>query len=263
MIQRTIKNLSVFREYIKINTKTLLEYKANFIIQSITMVINDIIWIFFWGMFFSKFDKINGWGFTKVAMLFGLLCFAYGISGIFFDNRKKLAQIINEGQLDYYLTLPINPLLHLLINKMDAFSVGDVFFGGILLAILTPPDKYLLILFFTFTAIIWLVSLETIAGTLAFFFGNTQRLSKTIRDGVMAFGMYPMGMFDDSVKLILMTIIPVGFISALPIELILNFSWDKFSALCFATGLIGIIAVAFFFVGLKHYESGNLLYTRI
>lgn len=263
MVSRIVKNLGVFKEHVKINVKTMAEYRANFTIQLLTMIVNDIIWIFFWGLFFTRFDKINGWGFNEVAMLFGLLCFSYGISGMFFENRKKISEIINEGQLDYYLTLPVNPLIHLLISKMDAFAAGDTIFGAVILAIFTPPQLYPLILFFGVTAIIWLVSMEVIAGTLSFFFGNTQRLSKAIRDSTLAFGMYPIGMFDDSVKIILMTIIPVGFISALPIELIWTFSIEKFVMLCSATLVVAIIAVAFFFFGLKYYESGNLLYTRI
>jgi ABC-2 type transport system permease protein len=227
------------------------------------MIVNDIIWIFFWGLFFSRFEKVNGWGFNEVAMVFGLLCFSYGISGVLFENRKRIAEIINEGQLDYYLTLPVNPLVHILISKMDAFSLGDTIFGAVILAILTPPAQYPLVIYFTITAMVWLVSVEVIAGSLAFFFGNTQRLSKAIRDSTLAFGMYPIGMFDDGVKFILMTVIPVAFISAIPIELILNFSFDKFLMVSIATLAVGIIALVFFFFGLKFYESGNYLYTKI
>ena len=56
-----VSHLKLIIEYMKINIATAMEYRFNFIVQSLSMVANNAIWILFWWIFFQKFNIVNTW----------------------------------------------------------------------------------------------------------------------------------------------------------------------------------------------------------
>ena len=66
-------NLLLWKEYLKIGISTAMEYRFNFVIQSVTMALNDIIWIAFWWILFSKFPVIQGWELKDIVILYAVL----------------------------------------------------------------------------------------------------------------------------------------------------------------------------------------------
>jgi ABC-2 type transport system permease protein len=95
--------------------------------------------------------------------------------------------------------------------------------------------------------------------SLAFFLGNTQGLSTQLRGALVSFSTYPMGIFDRIVKTLLFTLIPAGFISFVPLTLLQQFTWPMCGAMFGFTLLITLLAFGVFHLGLRRYESGNLL----
>ncbi len=70
---------------------------------------------------------------------------------------------------------------------------------------------------------------------------------------------YPIDIFRGVVKLLLFTVVPAGFISFVPLQLLHQFSLPLFAGLVGFTTLIVGIAIGAFEVGVKRYESGSLL----
>ena len=75
----------------------------------------------------------------------------------------------------------------------------------------------------------------------------------------MTFSTYPMNIFNGVVHILLFTILPAGFISFVPLQLLHHFAWPLFGGMCGFLLLIMLGAAGFFQLGLKRYESGNLL----
>jgi len=142
LIRDIYLHLILMKEYIKINTKTFFEYKTSAIIQIVSMFLNDIIWIIFWALFFMRFSIIKGWTFQDFALLYSLAATSYGVVAVFFGARKDIPEIVFEGRLDYYLTLPKNVLFHLLISKTSWFGLGDLIFGIACATLLLNPSQY-------------------------------------------------------------------------------------------------------------------------
>ena len=68
-----------------------------------------------------------------------------------------------------------------------------------------------------------------------------------------------MNLFSGVVRLLLFTVIPAGFISFIPLQLLHQFTWPLLGGMIGFTALIVVIAVTLFECGLRRYESGNLL----
>ncbi|MFW5746534.1 MAG: ABC-2 family transporter protein, partial [Nanoarchaeota archaeon] len=184
------ENIRLHLAYLKVALNTALEYRMNFIIQLITMILNDVVWIVFWGLFFHRFTQVGSWEFSDIVMLYTIVTISFGWSGTLFGNRNKIAEMISEGKLDFYLTLPKNILYHLLITRVNWFFLGDLVFGLILAFIAVPLRQLPLLFFFCLTGGIIFIAFAVIVSSLSFFLGDTRNLSRNLFMGTIAISTY-------------------------------------------------------------------------
>ncbi|MGV8171218.1 MAG: ABC transporter permease, partial [Candidatus Woesearchaeota archaeon] len=218
------KHLKMHMEYLKLSMKTALEYRINFIVQSVSMLINDCIWIIFWLIFFNRFSQINGWTMNDMLLLYSVLLISYGIRGILLGNSGRLAKIIVEGRLDYYIALPKNILYHLISSRSSFYDLGDFILGIILAILFVPLGKIPLMLALIILSATIIIAFEIVVGSIGFFIGNSEETTMTFRNGLIAFASYPFGIFDGVTKIILLLIIPSGFVTGIPVELLKSFN---------------------------------------
>jgi ABC-2 type transport system permease protein len=58
-------------------------------------------------------------------------------------------------------------------------------------------------------------------------------------------------------------LIPAAFVGAVPAELIVTFSWERFALLLAAATALLVLAVFVFYRGLRRYESGSAIQSQI
>lgn len=250
--------------YFKINVKALLEYKASTISQLVGMFVNDILWVSFWWIYFSRFPIVKGWGLNDILLLWGVITFSFGIAAGIFGNALHMATQIVQGQLDYYLTLPKNILFHLLVSKIRIVNVGDMLFGPLLVLLFVPLTWGQFLIYFlvsTLSAVV-LLSVFIIFGSLAMFLGQSSTLSMQLNNAITMFSTYPTKIYGPITQIILYTVIPAAFVSSVPVEIIRSFSFSELGVLFIAAVFYFSLAVFIFKKGLKKYESGNLLLMR-
>ena len=257
------ENLSLFKEHTKINIATSMEYRASFFIQTLTMIANDFIWLLFWWIFFNKFKAINGWEMEQILMLYAIVTLAYGLVGVFFGNRNRIGSIIAEGRLDFYLSLPKNELFHLLISKSNWFGLGDIIFGLILAAISFSIWQWPLFLLLSLVSATIILSLNILFHSLAFYWGQAEETARTVNMGVISVATYPHAIFTGPVKLILLTLLPAGFISSVPVQILQKFNLKWFLLTILVAVIFMTIAIVVFKKGLKRYESGSMITVRV
>ncbi|MBE3557912.1 MAG: ABC-2 family transporter protein [Ktedonobacteraceae bacterium] len=70
-----------------------------------------------------------------------------------------------------------------------------------------------------------------ILGTLAFFVGNTEGTVNQMFGALISFSTYPMDIFNGFVRVLLFTVLPAGFISYIPLQLLHRFSCPLFGGI--------------------------------
>lgn len=250
-------------QYFKINLQSAMEYRISFFTQAGFMFLNDIVWVIFWIIFFNKFSAINNWGFRDLMVLYTVITAAWGLAGVFFGNFRYLAEVIKEGQLDFYLTLPKEELTHILISKSKFDAFGDLLFGIILGVIFIPLHLLPLTLFLIILSALILLAFAIILGSLSFYLGSAVEIANQGTMAVLSIGSYPFSAFQGYSRFILLTVIPAGFITGIPVELIKNFNWGWFLLMVLSCIVLWAIALIIFKKGVKRYESGNLINVRI
>jgi ABC-2 type transport system permease protein len=250
--------------YQKLNLKAQLEYRGAFISQVGAMFLNDCVWVVFWYLFFTRFPVLKGWDVRDVMTVWATAACGFGLAHAVCGNALRLSELIVNGQLDAWLLYPRAVLPHLLLGKMNAVAVGDAVFGIAAYLFFVRPDAAHFLLFLTMalsTSILFL-GFSILAGSLAFFIGNAKAVAEQWQFAVITFSTYPGIIFDGWVKILLFTAIPALFVSYFPVLALKNLSFvDAGFAFAGALGTL-IVGVIAFHVGLKRYESGNLMTVR-
>ena len=247
--------------YFVANLQAAMEYRVAFWMQILVMLGNDCLWLLFWWSYFRQFPLTNGWQQTDIVVIWSVSALGIGLSNAVFGNVPRLAQLIMTGGLDAYLGMPRYALLHVCISATDPSAWGDVLFAlGAYIVFLHPnPLNLLLFVLLAMLGSLIFASFLTIFGALAFFLGNTDGLTHQMLGALATFASYPMNLFTGAVRVILFTIIPAGFISFVPLQLLHHFTWPLIGAMVGFTLLSVLGTAGFFHLGLKRYESGNLL----
>ncbi|GLV60063.1 ABC transporter permease [Dictyobacter sp. S3.2.2.5] len=264
-LKRCASELRLIAAYSVANVQSALEYRSAFIVQVVSMAANDSLWLFFWWNYFKQFPLVNGWQSTDIVILWAIAAGGFGVSVTIFGNARQIPMLIMNGGLDAYLGMPRSVLLHVCIAATDPAAWGDLLFAVGAYLLLVRPDPWNIALFcllLPLTALIY-TSFQVLLGSLAFFLGNTEGMSQQAFNALISFSSYPMDIFNGVVRVLLFTVLPAGFISFVPLQLLHRFSWSLLGVMLGAVLIFTLGAVALFRAGLRRYESGNLMGAQI
>ncbi|MDP3058703.1 MAG: ABC-2 family transporter protein, partial [bacterium] len=175
------------KEQLRVNILSAMEYRVSFLSQVLFMFLNDVLLLFFWWILFSKFDSVAGWQMKEVFLLYAMSAGAYGLAYAVAGNANRLSTIIAEGQLDYYLVLPKDVWLNVLISKSMISAVGDILFAVVLfIFVLGFSAKLLVALLCLIFASIILISFTTIVHSLTFFLGNAEQIASVLTEAMLS-----------------------------------------------------------------------------
>lgn len=257
-------SLSFVGVYFRNNFQTALEYRFSFFSQILGMMVNDSLWVVFWVLYFQKFPVLNGWTLEDLLVMWAVITFSFGLAFGLFWNVARLPELVQTGQLDYYLAHPKNVLLHLSVSHIRPVNLGDCLFGPLLLAFFVPLewDRWLVFLVASSLAAVIYYSFYLLAGSMSFFWGSSEGFAAQASMALVHFSTYPTKIFDGWTRVLLFTVLPAGFISEVPVELVRRFDALSMMKLAGAAALFLTLAVLVFHAGLRRYESGHLLQLR-
>lgn len=249
----------------KLNAAGAMEFRMSFLMTAGMMFINNLVWIFFWSIYFKQFPIVNGWEQDDVMIMWAIGTAGYGLAAIFFGNMTRIANIVATGQLDLYLSQPKPVLLNVLVSRMSVTAIGDLVFGLLLFGIFGDVSLPGLLRFVSAMLISTVIFVFFMVATqsLAFYIGNAEGLGQQLFITFITFSTYPTDIFRGFARLLLFTAVPAGFISYLPI------GWIREFQPAFALGAVGaavglaVVGSAFFYRGLRRYSSGNALGMRM
>ena len=259
-----VRELKLILLSVKYNIAKEMTNKVTFLTNIIFMILNNASFIVQWLIFYSIKDNIGGYHLNDVILLWGIASGTYAICFIFFGGCFHLPNLIMDGKIDAYLIQPKNTLLSILSSKSKISAIGDLIYAYIMLFIYGFSIKsFLLFTLFIITGGIIITAMGTIFGSLAFYITKADTVSNSIMSMILSFDTYPDGIFKGVVKILFYTIIPIGFIAYMPLNIIKSFNIILFIIIMLVTILFTILAFIIFYKGLKRYSSSNLMSARV
>jgi len=251
-------------EATKLNMKAMFEYRSAFMMQVIGMMINNTAFVLVWYLFFKIFTNVNGWEFKEMIAINGLVAMVYGLVFSFAHGTRQISRYITYGQLDRYLVWPKNVLLGVILSEVSISAVGDLFFGLVSLLVYFImsgfgwPQLFLMPILL-FLAVTIFVSFLIVSQSVAFWIPNSEELSSALFEFLLGPSLYPNSSYVGAVRLFFTFVVPSLFISGVPINILLKPNWQMVLFMLVVACFWLILSIKVFKLGLKRYESGNLV----
>jgi len=247
------------------NFLAVIEYRANFLLQVFGMMLNNGAFALFWGVLIDRTGGVGGYGFTDVMFVWAVVSSAFGLAHVLFGNIRNLGRIVMQGELDLYLLQPKDVFLNVLASKTIVSAWGDLAYGFIVAALLPGfgPGRLLLFCLLTATGAAIFAATFAAAESLAFFMGNSQAISGAVTEFLLSFSLYPETIFDQGMRWLFYTILPSGFIAFVPLAVYKSLDWRPAPLLVLVAALYAGLSYALFRAGLRRYESGNQMGSRV
>jgi ABC-2 type transport system permease protein len=232
--------------------------RAAFWAQIVAMATNDLAWVAFWLIFFNRVSTVRGWDLQRVLLLFAVLTTAAGLVLGLLSNSRRIPELVADGSLDQVLTLPVAPLPHVLLRRVDPVYLGDVVFGLVLFAVTGHPTPARIASYLggCVVSAVLLASFLVAVGSLVFFTGRGEPGGLGLH-AIILLASYPVDVFTGTVKVLLYTAVPAAFVAAVPARLI--DSPDLTDTLSMLTAAAGFAFLGWltFTLGLRRYVSGS------
>jgi len=257
--------LGLIRAYFKLNLAASIEYRTSFLLQVFGMFLNNASFAFFWWILFDRVGTIGNYGFKEVMMLWAIVSTSFGLGTVLFGNALRLNDMIIKGELDSYLLQPKNTLINILASKSNVSGWGDMAYGFVLFFILFGFDPLRLGLFmvYTITGCMLFISLFSLSGSLAFFIGNASALGSTMVEFAISVSIYPESIFTGAIKTLVFTALPIAYISFVPVRALRHFTLINGILPIVIAIVVTSLTFFIFRLGLKRYESGNLMVNKL
>jgi ABC-2 type transport system permease protein len=242
-----------------------MEYRVSFITQVVGMFLNNSAFIIFWVMLYSNLDSINGFDVGDVMFMWSITSMGFGLTDVFLGNAPYLSRTIYSGELDVYLLQPKPVLASFLFSRMVISGWGDTVYGLVLFALTQPlslPHIGLFILFSVLMGIVT-VSVRVFYHCATFFLGNAEEFASTASELIISFSLYPGSIFQGPVRMILHSLVPAALVSYLPAAIFRSFDPITLLAVLAGDAAVVLAALGAFRLGLRRYESGNKMGTRL
>ncbi|MDD4557264.1 MAG: ABC-2 family transporter protein [Alphaproteobacteria bacterium] len=255
-----VSNLNLFWSIQRNNFKSAFASKSDAFMNFFLMLLNNLLFVFMWWALLENRGSINGWTMQHLYLMHGINNFGFGIYAVFFRGCEAIPQYIENGSLENYITSPRNSLFLVLTSESTFANWGDIATGIILFicsGYYTDLQNIFTFLVLTMIVSVIFVAFRLALSTLSFYKNDIDRFGHNIFMSFLIFSSQPASVFGGWYKVIYLTIIPAGFISLFPVEIITDFKWVNLAILLSFTTALSSFAIWFFYRGLKRYSSGN------
>ena len=234
--------------------------RGNFTLQVGGMLLNNLVFLLLWALFFAGFRSVGGWERQDMALLLGLTMCMVGLAGALAGGYRDLAASVLRGDLDALLVQPKGVISRLLARESIASGWADLATGAAVLIVFADLSL----------AQVPLVALAVAAGTvvyvsagicfasMAFWVSGARSFARDLTDFTLLLSSYPGSIHQGFVKLAAFTVLPAGFVVLAPVSLLRAPQWGSLLVVVLAAGAYAGLAAGLFHLGLRRYRRGAL-----
>jgi ABC-2 type transport system permease protein len=222
----TKKYIRVFIHLLKLRLSREMIYSFNFFSALLIDGILFVIQMLAFTTIFSQVDNVNGWSKFHVIIFIGTFTILDGLyMAIYFFGVITIGDKIRNGELDIYITKPVNTIFLISFESMHIGSilisilgVMMVSYGALNLGIEITALKVIGYIFLLVVMIILMYNLMVILRCSSFWFTKVDNIYKLENELVNFSFKVPGIMYKGIGKIIFYFILPYGLIATMPTE---------------------------------------------
>jgi len=252
-------NVSFTRALVATNFKATVALRGAFVIQVVFMALNNFTFFIFWWALMQHVTTLRGWQLGDIQMLFGMVAAAFGLTVTVAGGVRHLGRFIEDGDLDTLLTQPKPVLVNALGLRSQPSGFGDLV-SGLIFIVWSGQISWsrlpIVVVVIAASAVIF-VACGTVFFSLAFWLGRVETVATQLWELLVTFSLYPEPLFGGTLRLLLFTVLPAGFVGYLPVRILRAPSLANVTILMFVAIGYLCLAVLIFDRGLRRYGSGS------
>lgn len=259
-------NYRFIKELLKLRMTHLMAFRLGFFGPLFVDTSLFLIQILVFQAIFSNVDKIGSWGQGEMIIFIGTFSMIDALNmTIYFFGLLTIPDKVRNGELDLYLTKPVNPLLRITFEKVNPgtlpqilFSAGIIAYGvtvgGFQIRMIHVVGYILFVLIMT----LLFYDLEVMLRTTAFFIISTTGILKLEEAGLDLCMKIPGVVFQSGFKIFFYVVLPYGVIATLPTQVLTNSL--SIQGIVFGVVIVVVftaLMLRFWKLGLRHYNSAS------
>lgn len=261
-----MKNLRFIFTLCKMKLSRMMIYRLSFFGATFVDGSLFLLWLLMFNAIYGQVDSIGGWSRGQTIIFLGTFSLLNAINmTIYFFGVISIPEKIRSGDLDHYLTKPVNPLLRITFENIDLgsaplilLSIGLIMYGVSLEEISLKPGTLLLYILFILLMAILYYDMEVIIRMIPFFVlsaTNIEYLESAALDLCMR---VPGVLFTGVFKVLFYFILPYGIMATIPAQIITeSVSGRMMTASAVIVLIFTTFTLWFWRFGLKHYKSAS------
>src|SRR5439155_10181386 len=124
-----LDSLRLYLRYLSISLRGQLQYRANFILQSLGhLLVTAIEFLGIWAMF-DRFGNLRGWTLSEVALIYGMISISFAISDALSRGFDWFGQTVRNGDFDRILLRPRSTVLQISGQEVTLKRAGRLIQG--------------------------------------------------------------------------------------------------------------------------------------
>lgn len=261
-----IRNLRFILTLLKMKLSHMMMYRLSFFGATFVDGSLFLLWILMFNTIYSRVDSIGGWNKGQTVIFLGTFSLLNAINmTIYFFGVIGIPGKIRSGDLDHYLTKPINPLLRITFENINPgsapliiLSIGIIVYGVKLTGISVNTCTLMLYTLFVMLMVILYYDMEIIIRTIPFFVISATSIEKFEGAAMDLCMRVPGVLFKGIFKILFYFILPYGVMATIPSQIITNsVSGEMIAISAVIVVTFTIFALWFWRFGLKHYKSAS------
>lgn len=248
--------------------RSQMQYRASFIMLSISQFIatfSDFIAILF---IFGKFQNIKNWTLWEVGLLYGMTSVSFAISDMLCRGFDMFSRTIRFGDFDRILVRPAGVFLQVLSSDVDIRKLGRILQGLLVLVIAwymldigLDPLKIIFLIISLISGLLFYIAIFVSGATICFWSIESTELPNMFTYGGVEATSYPITIYNRWFRNALIFVVPLAFVNYFPALFLLGKPdplgfpyWVSFLSPLVSLMLM-IFSLLFWNFGIRHYQS--------
>jgi ABC-2 type transport system permease protein len=260
--------MAIYFKYFLQFLKSKLAYRWNFaaaVLSNLFVAITGMLFVVFL-IDGRQVQELQGWSRAEVLFIFGMATVSTALFGTLSVNLYSFGdRYILKGQFDRVLLRPLNSLSQVMFESFNLDSIGSLLAG--IATLVYACNK--LAISFSFFDFVWLtlacfsgavilLSVFVVLASASFHFEDRFGIAPPFYN-LMAFGRYPLPIFNRVIQFILTAVVPFAFVGFYPATHF--FEREGFEVFCYSTPLVAFLSIfvawKFWQFGVSRYESAG------
>jgi len=221
--------ISILAGYFAQYFKARIAHRGDFVISLISSLFATAASFGFLLVLFQRVPSLKGWSFYEVLFIYAFSLIPLGLFNIVSLNLYEFGEsYVIEGKFDRVLLRPINSLFQVIFEAFRLESLQEILLGlGILafashkLGLSWSIGGLVLLLIMSLSGALIYVSIFLALTSVSFWMEDRIGISPPVFN-MIAFGRYPMTIYNTAVQFFLSWIIPLAFASFYPTTVFLQ-----------------------------------------